>query len=104
MGSDRHVIVGGGLAGAKTAEMLRKEGFDGELVLIGAEDELPSERPPLCKDYLRGESPRENARVHPEAFYGEQEIDLRLATTVEAIDPNRRELELGGGERLGRGA
>jgi 3-phenylpropionate/trans-cinnamate dioxygenase ferredoxin reductase component len=101
MASDRFVIVGGGLAGAKTAEMLRKEGFDGELVLIGAEGELPYERPPLSKDYLRGESPREDARVHPEDFYGEQEIDLRLATTVEAIDPNGRELELGGGERLG---
>ena len=100
MAIGRHVLIGGGLAGAKTAEALRTEGFDGEIVLIGAEPELPYERPPLSKDYLRGESPRDDARVHPESFYREQRVDLRLGTTVESIDPRARELELRGGERL----
>ena len=100
MAIGRHVLVGGGLAGAKTAEALRTEGFDGEIVLIGAEPELPYERPPLSKDYLRGESPRDDARVHPESFYREQRVDLRLGTTVESIDPGAHEVELRGGERL----
>ena len=86
------VIVGAGLAGAKAAEALREEGFDGRVVLIGAEPERPYERPPLSKDYLRGESEREQAYVHPEAFYAEREIELRLATTVEAIDPAAHEV------------
>src|SRR5688572_5138528 len=58
MSADTHVIVGAGLAGAKAAEALRAEGFEGSIVLVGDEPELPYERPPLSKDYLRGESPR----------------------------------------------
>ena len=58
------VIVGAGLAGAKAAETLREEGFDGRVVLVGAEAERPYERPPLSKDYLRGETDREQAYVH----------------------------------------
>ncbi len=96
-----HVIVGAALAGAKTAERLRAEGWDGPIVLIGSESELPYERPPLSKDYLRGESPREDARVHPEGFYADNDIDLRLETTVEEIDVEAREVSLAGGERLG---
>jgi 3-phenylpropionate/trans-cinnamate dioxygenase ferredoxin reductase subunit len=75
--SDRHThaIVGAGLAGAKAAEALREEGFGGRIVLIGEEPEQPYERPPLSKDYLRGESPREQARVHPD---GADAIAARL--------------------------
>ena len=58
------VIVGASLAGAKAAEELRSRGFDGRVVLIGAEPERPYERPPLTKDYLRGESERDKAHVH----------------------------------------
>jgi len=65
---ETHVIAGAGLAGAKAAEALRSEGFEGRIVLIGDEPELPYERPPLSKDYLRGEAPREQARVHEEGF------------------------------------
>jgi 3-phenylpropionate/trans-cinnamate dioxygenase ferredoxin reductase subunit len=101
MSEERHVIIGGGLAGAKAAEALREEGHEGEIVLIGAEDELPYERPPLSKDYLRGEASREDARVHPAAFYEEHSIELRTGTDVTAIDPAGREVELDGGERLG---
>ena len=72
------VIVGASLAGAKAAETLREEGFDGRLMLIGAEPERPYERPPLSKDYLRGEAGREKLYVHDEGFYTDLDIDLRL--------------------------
>jgi 3-phenylpropionate/trans-cinnamate dioxygenase ferredoxin reductase subunit len=95
-----HVIVGAGLAGAKAAEALRDEGFDGRVVLVGAEPELPYERPPLSKEYLRGEAPREKARVHPDGFYEEHAIELRIDTVVERIDPAASTVELNDGERL----
>ena len=91
------VIVGASLAGAKAAETLREEGFDGRLVLIGAEPERPYERPPLSKDYLRGESPREKAYVHAEGFYAEHDIELITGTAVAALDPDRSRLTLEGG-------
>jgi 3-phenylpropionate/trans-cinnamate dioxygenase ferredoxin reductase subunit len=94
------VIVGAGLAGAKAAEALREEGHDGPIVLVGEEPERPYERPPLSKDYLRGESEREKAYVHPAAFYDEHDIDLRTGTGVERIDTGERAVELAGGERL----
>jgi 3-phenylpropionate/trans-cinnamate dioxygenase ferredoxin reductase component len=96
-----HVIVGAGLAGAKAAEALRSKGFGGRIVLIGEEAELPYERPPLSKDYLRGESPREKARVHPDDFYAANDIELRTSTAVERIDPAEGEVTLSTGERLG---
>ena len=89
MTSDRtFVIVGASLAGAKAAETLRAEGFDERVVLIGAEDERPYERPPLSKDYLRGEAERETVYVHPEGFYAEHDIELRLGRT--AVSAERR--------------
>jgi 3-phenylpropionate/trans-cinnamate dioxygenase ferredoxin reductase subunit len=97
---ETHVIVGAGLAGAKAAEALRQEGFEGRIVMVGEEPELPYERPPLSKDYLRGESTREAARVHPEGFYADHDIELLTATTVERIDTSAREAWLSTGERL----
>ena len=76
------VIVGASLTGAKAAEELRTRGFDGRILLIGAEQERPYERPPLTKDYLRGESEREQAHVHPADFYAQQEIELVTGMTV----------------------
>lgn len=93
------VIVGAGLAGAKAAETLRYEGFDGRLILIGDEPERPYERPPLSKDYLRGET-AERPYVHAESFYSENEIELWTATRVSGIDANLRELWLEGDQRL----
>src|SRR3954463_3840914 len=95
-----HVIVGAALAGAKAAEALRNEGFEGRVVLIGSEDELPYERPPLSKEYLRGESPREKARVHEEGFYESPDIGLGLGRRFEGTAAGGRAVELGGGERL----
>ncbi len=80
------VIAGASLAGAKAAETLRDEGFDGEIVLLGTELELPYERPPLSKGYLLGQDERASIYVHPEEWYAEHHVDLRLGVTVTAID------------------
>jgi 3-phenylpropionate/trans-cinnamate dioxygenase ferredoxin reductase subunit len=101
MASDHtFVIVGASLAGAKAAETLREDGFDGRVVLIGAEAERPYERPPLSKDYLRGEVGREKVYVHPEGFYAAHDIELRLGRTAVALNPSGNELALDDGERL----
>jgi 3-phenylpropionate/trans-cinnamate dioxygenase ferredoxin reductase component len=94
------VIVGASLTGAKAAETLREEGFEGNVVLIGEESERPYERPPLTKDYLRGESPREKAYVHSEAFYREHEIELMTGTAVTALHPTRSLITLDDGREL----
>jgi 3-phenylpropionate/trans-cinnamate dioxygenase ferredoxin reductase subunit len=100
MANQTFVIVGASLAGAKAAETLREEGFDGRVVLIGEEPERPYERPPLSKDYLRGEADGK-PYVHDESFYDEHDIELRTSTTVERIDPAARRVALAGGETLG---
>ncbi len=100
MTTQTFVIVGAALAGGKAAEELRREGFDGKVFLIGEEPELPYERPPLSKEYLRGEAPREKAFVHAPEYYGEQEIDLLGETPVTAIDPGRSRISLADGGEL----
>jgi 3-phenylpropionate/trans-cinnamate dioxygenase ferredoxin reductase subunit len=80
-------IAGGGLAGAKAAETLRAEGFDGTLVLLSDEEEVPYERPPLSKGYLLGQAERKSAYVHPADWYAEHDVDLRCGVTVSSIDP-----------------
>jgi 3-phenylpropionate/trans-cinnamate dioxygenase ferredoxin reductase subunit len=94
------VIVGASLAGAKAAEALRAEGFDGRLVLVGAENERPYERPPLSKDYLRGEVARETVYVHAEGFYAEHDVDLRLGRNAVGLNTSARELTLDDGETV----
>ena len=96
-----HVIVGASLAGAKAAETLRAEGFDGRLLLVGEEAERPYERPPLTKAYLRGEADRDSLYVHEEGFYAAHDIELRTSTPVRSIDPAHRRVELASGERIG---
>ena len=95
------VIVGAGLAGAKAAETLRAEGFEGRLLLLGEEAERPYERPPLSKAYLRGETDRDSLYVHQDGFYAAHDIELRPSTLVCVIDPAGRRLELASGERIG---
>ena len=72
MSEQRFVIIGGGLAGAKAAEALREQGFDGRLALVGDELHLPYERPPLSKDHLMGKADRDSVRVHPATWYDER--------------------------------
>jgi NADPH-dependent 2,4-dienoyl-CoA reductase/sulfur reductase-like enzyme len=91
------VIAGGGLAGAKAAETLRTEGFDGELVLIGSEPDYPYERPPLSKGYLLGKDPRDSAFVHPAGWYAEHDVDLRTGLPVAMIDPAEHLVTFDGG-------
>jgi 3-phenylpropionate/trans-cinnamate dioxygenase ferredoxin reductase subunit len=99
--SPTFVIVGAGLAGAKAAETLRTEGFDGRLLLLGEEAERPYERPPLSKAYLRGEAGRDSLYVHQDGFYATHDIELRTSTSVRSITPAGRRLELASGERIG---
>ncbi|HEX5495743.1 MAG TPA: FAD-dependent oxidoreductase [Mycobacteriales bacterium] len=102
MSDDRtFVIVGASLAGAKAAETLREEGFDGRVVLIGAEPDRPYERPPLSKGYLLGNDERESVHVHEAGWYDEHKVELRLGTRVTAIDRTAHQVELDSGERLG---
>jgi 3-phenylpropionate/trans-cinnamate dioxygenase ferredoxin reductase subunit len=100
MADQTFVIVGASLAGAKAAETLRDESFAGRVVLIGEEPERPYERPPLSKDYLRGETDAK-PYVHDESYYTEHDIELRTGTTVQGIDPAARHVWLAGGETLG---
>jgi 3-phenylpropionate/trans-cinnamate dioxygenase ferredoxin reductase component len=101
MNSDQtFVIVGASLAGAKAAETLRTEGFEGRLVLIGAEHERPYERPPLSKDYLRGDVGREHVYVHDEGYYAEHDIELRLGRTALSLDTSIGQVRLDDGKRL----
>jgi len=100
MSKQTFVIAGASLAGAKAAQELRERGFDGRVVLIGTEPERPYERPPLTKDYLRGESEREKAYVHAADYYEQHEIELMTGTTVTAIDPDASTVKLDGGREL----
>lgn len=101
MSDQTFVIVGASLAGAKAAEELRSSGFDGRLLLLGAEPERPYERPPLTKDYLRGDSPREKVYVHEQAFYEKHQIVLETSATVTGIDPAQSRITLGDGREFG---
>src|SRR3954464_3058253 len=98
MADQTFVIVGASLAGAKAAETLREEGFDGRIVLVGAERDRPYERPPLSKEYLRGAA--HSPYVHDEGFYGERDIDLRLGCSAVSLDPARGEVAFDDGKRL----
>jgi 3-phenylpropionate/trans-cinnamate dioxygenase ferredoxin reductase subunit len=95
------VIVGAGMAGGKAAETLREEGFDGRIVLVGAEADRPYERPPLSKDYLRGESERNGIYLQEDpSWYDEHDVELRTGTHVESLDVGGRAVVLDGGERV----
>jgi 3-phenylpropionate/trans-cinnamate dioxygenase ferredoxin reductase component len=92
-----YVIVGASLTGAKAAETLREEGFDGNIVLLGEEDERPYERPPLSKGYLLGKEDRSTIFVHEEGWYAENGVDLRLGVRVTALDPGAKQVSLADG-------
>ena len=85
-------VVGAGLAGGKAVEALRAEGFGGRIVLFGDEPHHPYERPPLSKGYLQGNDERDTVFVHPESWYGEHDVDLRLGAAVTGLDRHAHEL------------
>lgn len=94
------LIVGASLAGAKAAETLRAEGFDGRVILIGEEVERPYERPPLSKDHLRGQAEPGSIFVHGEGFYAEQDIELRSSTRITALHPGESRVQSYDGELI----
>jgi 3-phenylpropionate/trans-cinnamate dioxygenase ferredoxin reductase component len=97
---DTFVIIGASLAGGGAAGALRQEGFDGRVILIGVEPQPPYERPPLSKNYLRGESSFEQALVQPPSFYGENGIETRFGVRATSVDATEKVVELDGGESV----
>jgi 3-phenylpropionate/trans-cinnamate dioxygenase ferredoxin reductase subunit len=90
-------IIGASLAGGVAAATLRQDGFDGDIVLIGAEPQPPYERPPLSKQYLRGQVPFEKALVRPAGFYEQNRIETRFSTRATRVRPRERVVELDAG-------
>lgn len=95
-----YVVVGANLAGGRAAETLRAEGFDGRVILIGEEVDRPYERPPLSKEYLRGEWPREKVFLRAPEYYEQQNIELRLGRRARHLDVSQKVVELETGERV----
>ena len=94
------VIVGGNLTAGAVATTLRSEGFDGHVVIVGEEPLPPYERPPLSKDYLRGESKADDTLLRPRSWYDEAGVELRLGVRARRLDPAAREIELENEERI----
>ena len=94
------VIAGAGHAGGAAAAALRQFGYKGKITLIGEEPVLPYQRPPLSKAWLKGEATAESLALRPERFYAQQNIDVRLATSVAAIDRAARQVRLADGSAV----
>ncbi|MFN8159729.1 MAG: FAD-dependent oxidoreductase [Solirubrobacterales bacterium] len=94
------LLVGGGMASAHCAAELRRRGADGRILLVGREPEPPYERPPLSKEYLRGESERSDAYVHEPGWYEQNDVELLTGKNVMALDPSERKAKLQGGEEV----
>lgn len=94
------VIAGAGLAGATTAVELRERGFDGRILLLGAEEHHPYIRPPLSKEYLKGEGDLGDAYVKPGEWYSEHDVEFLPGTVAGSFDPGAHELFVAGGGRL----
>jgi 3-phenylpropionate/trans-cinnamate dioxygenase ferredoxin reductase component len=96
----QYLLIGGFASGYCAGE-LRKRGADGEIMVVGREPEPPYERPPLSKEYLRGEAKREDAYVNPVSWYQESGVELRTGTNVMSLDPEARTVKLQGGDEVG---
>jgi NADPH-dependent 2,4-dienoyl-CoA reductase/sulfur reductase-like enzyme/nitrite reductase/ring-hydroxylating ferredoxin subunit len=96
----RIVIIGGGAAGFAAADMLRRQSYPGEIVMLSEDAAPPVDRPNLSKDYLAGSAPEEWVPLQPESFYADRRIDLRLDVQAVAVEPRAREVVLAGGERI----
>ena len=94
------LLIGGGMASAHCAAELRRRGAEGSILLVGREPEPPYERPPLSKEYLRGEAKREDAYVNPLPWYEENRVDLLSGRNVMTLDPAAGTAKLQGGEEV----
>ena len=97
---EKIVIVGGGACGFAAVEMLRREQYQGSIVMLSNDDAPPVDRPNLSKDYLAGNAPEDWVPLRPDSFYSENGIDLRLEANVAGIDPRSREVALADGSKL----
>jgi 3-phenylpropionate/trans-cinnamate dioxygenase ferredoxin reductase component len=97
---DTYVVVGASLAGGSAVVRLRQDGFDGRVILIGAENHYPYERPPLSKAFLRGEVAFEEALLQPVSFYRDNDVEVRFATRATAVDLGSKTVTLHDGEEL----
>ncbi|MCL4286543.1 MAG: FAD-dependent oxidoreductase, partial [Thermoleophilia bacterium] len=97
------LLVGGGVAAAHCAIELRRRGAEGSILLCGREPEPPYERPPLSKEYLRGETGRADALVRSRDWYADAGVELATGVSVVSIEPDRRLAKLQGGEEVGFG-
>ena len=95
-----NLIVGGGLAGGMIAQEFREAGGEGSIAIIGREPHTPYHRPPLTKEFLRGEKPADEVAMHSDAEWKHMNVELRLSTVVSRIDPAGHAVELDGGERI----
>jgi 3-phenylpropionate/trans-cinnamate dioxygenase ferredoxin reductase component len=95
-----HLLIGGGMAAAHCAAELRNHGAEGEVLLVGREPEPPYERPPLSKEYLRGEAERGDALVNPAEWYEQNGVELLIGTNVMSLDPASRTAKLQGGDEV----
>ncbi len=96
----RIVIVGGGAAGFAAAERLRRERYDGQIVMLSDDDAPPVDRPNLSKDYLAGNAPEEWVPLRSGDYYRDNGIELRLRTNVARIDVAARQVQLGDASTL----
>ena len=104
--ADREVdflLIGGGLAAANCAAELRKRGAEGSVLLVGREPEPPYERPPLSKEYMRGEAERSDAYVNEPAWYEQNGVELLSGRNVMSLDPEARTVKVQGGEEVAFG-
>ena len=97
----RYVVIGGGLAGAKAAEAIRDSGGGGPVTVVAAEPDAPYERPPLTKEFLKGEKEYDTFRALAEDWYGQHDVEVRLRTRATAIDRGKRTVALEDGSELG---
>ena len=98
--NDRIVIVGGGPAGLSVARAYREMGGRGRLILLTAEPDAPYRRPPLTKEYLRGEMPRDELSIESHDWYKENGVELRTTTLVAGLDRDRGVVETENGEEI----
>ena len=91
------LIVGGGPAGLGVARGYREAGGTGSVLLVGADEHPPYARPPLTKDYLRGESEADSLPLVEDGWYAEHQVDLRLGTPATGLDAARRQVTLSDG-------